>query len=167
MKRKLWLDIDGVMRDLSLVLPVYPRTWIEKINGETFMEYFDNRLDLLFDAPQTEYFPIICEFVKKKECANIITCQPDNWKPYTLRWLDFNFGLYDIKEYFIRYVDRIDDKVFYIKDNEILLEDYPFFPKSMKDKTILIDRPYNQNTKNYIVRVKTPQQLRNILQLLC
>lgn len=165
MKRKLWLDVDGVLRDLSFaMIGKDPDSWIDKIGNETFNEYIDNRMNILLDAPPTIYFPVICEFLRKTRDANVITCQPINWIPNTLKWLDKSFKEYGINKYNINVVSKIPEKEKYISNKEILLEDYPFFTKRMKSRTILIDKPYNKESNNYIIRVYSPVQLRQVLE---
>jgi hypothetical protein len=161
MRKKLYLDIDGVLRDLNvLVQGGDPTEWSTRIGNQTFNEYVNDRLDVLFDSPPTIYFPTICDFIKDHDEVNVLTCQPDNWIPYTMRWIEFHFAEYGIKKYNVTYVPNIEEKENHIKANEIIIEDYPFFTKKMRNKVILVDRLYNQKSVNQLVRVYNPEQLR-------
>lgn len=163
-KKKLWIDIDGVLRDLhALIRGGEPKKWSAKIGKYTFNEYINNKLDILVDAPPTEYFPIICDYVKTMEKINIISCQPCKWIPYTIKWLDTNLNRQGINKYHLTIVSHIEQKEEYINRNELIIEDYPFFSKRMKKKIILIDKPYNQKSSNHLVRVYNTTELQDAL----
>lgn len=165
MKRKIFVDIDGVMRDLDFFLfgNNQPREWIDNIHGETFNEYISKRLNILLDSPPTPYFPVICETLRKCEKINVITHQPVKWVPNTLKWLEKHFGNYEIKNYHTTIVSSMLEKEKYIGSGDIIIEDYPFFSKKMKNKILLIDKKYNQNAENYLMRIYNPEQLRTVL----
>jgi hypothetical protein len=163
MNKKVWFDVDGVMRDLNiLVQGGDPVDYTSKIGKKTYNEYVTNKLDILLNAPPTIYFPVICEYLKTVD-VNIITCQPTKWVPNTLAWLDNHLNVYGISNYHITIVSQPLEKESYVNRNELIVEDYPFFSKKMKNKVLLIDKPYNQCTINYLHRIRTPDELRRIL----
>ncbi len=163
-KKKLWLDIDGVLRDLhALINGGEPKEWSAKVGRYTFNEYVNKRLNILVDAPPTEYFTVICDYVKKIDKVNIISCQPCKWVPYTMEWLNKNLNCNGIKDYHLTIVSHIKQKEEYINRNELIIEDYPFFSKRMSKKIILIDKPYNQKSNNHLVRVYNTVELQEAL----
>lgn len=151
----LYFDLDGVIRSLSTgAIGREPIIWYEKVNGKDIFEIVDADKEILVNSPTTEYYPII----NKLLTVNIISCQPKDWWDYTYRWLD----IYLPQKYKAVFVDRPKEKFNYIKDGDALVEDHPNLPDY--SQIILIDKPYNQDVKNPIVRIKTVKELEEALK---
>ena len=165
MKKNVHFDVDGVLRDLNIpVCGGDPDTWdIDFKEDDSYKRTVDNDLSMLLTAPQTIYFPVICEYLRKCEIVNVITSQPLKWIPNTITWLNTNLGSNGVKKFNIKFVSHIKEKEQYISNNEVLVEDYPHFSKKMSRKIILIDKKYNQEAMNFLVRIKTPEELRKVL----
>jgi len=150
----IYVDIDGVLRDLCGAAGINPIEWDCKIGSEkkSFTHFFSDNLNLLVTAKTTEYFPTILFHHTTKEKITLLSAQLKMWREYTEVWL---------KTHFINFVPETiftSNKLKYLTNKEdILIEDSP----NLSDYTqvILIDRPYNRNIKLPHKRVKTPWQL--------
>ena len=110
MKKLLW-DLDGVIRDLhSMIKDWNPQYWDDPLpTGESIFDYFKKNPNHLTYAEPTEYYKII-----PKEIT-IITCQPEEWRQYTAKWLK----VYCPKANII-YVDKPEDKFIYLKKDDLI-----------------------------------------------
>lgn len=153
MKKLLW-DLDGVIRDLhSMIKDWNPQYWDDPLpTGESIFDYFKKNPNHLTYAEPTEYYKII-----PKEIT-IITCQPEEWRQYTAKWLK----VYCPKANII-YVDKPEDKFVYLKKDDLIIEDYPKF----KDysQVVLIDRSWNQEVENPYKRIFYPEQLKQFIEV--
>lgn len=143
----IFYDLDGVIRDLCT--PIWGRQaheWNEKKDGMGLIEYVYQDLDILREAPPTEYYQTIFA----QPSVRILTCQPIEWRNPTREWLEKYFGAHcDVEAIF---VSAPSEKLARLKPSDVLVEDYPFFEDY--SQIALIDRPYNQN-------VKAPIRIRN------
>lgn len=155
-------DLDGVLRHLSPMVGRgrEPHSWDEPApNGQSFMEFMGDRLNLLAEAPPTEYLDVAKRAFGKR--LTVMTCQPPHWMPFTSLWL---------RDYIpwakVFYVNDIQDKVEVINelsyDDTVIVEDYPRFPPEFYKKVILIDRPYNRGIDSF-ARITSPGQLEWLL----
>lgn len=150
----LIFDLDGVIRSLTIgAIGREPASWGEKINGKDIFEIVDSNKEILVNSPVTEYHKIISQLPE----VNIISCQPKDWWDYTYRWLDKN-----LPQHQSVFVEEPEDKFLFLNDEDILVEDNP----NLKNysQIILIDRPYNQDVKGYITRVKIPEDMGKVIK---
>lgn len=155
---KLYFDCDGVLRDLATAIYGYcPDKWDTKYQGHTVLEYVNKNLDILVNAPPTRYYRTIVRFLKGKR-IHIITMQSDLWRPYTEKWIEEYFDVFDVT-----YVKKIEDKEKLLGPDDLIVEDYPLFPKSMASKLIMIDYPYNREAE-CLVRITSPKQLGEVMR---
>lgn len=147
----IYCDLDGVLRDLCKTANIEPTEWDCKIEGLEFTDYFSEHLHLLKLAVPTEYLDMIKVYREYVSSICILTDQPRKWQPYAIQWLETHFDLMpDI------IFTETKDKLKYLSDNDILIEDYP----KLKDysKVWLIDRTYNRDIR-VPIRIHTPRQL--------
>ena len=152
---KIFFDLDGPIRDLQRA--IFGRnaiTWNEKIDGKNLVDYVEAHKEILFSAPPTPYYNVI----KELPYLNIITCQPESWRPMTLAWIYKYFHPWDTQVYF---VDHAEEKLEMIGDG-ILFEDYPFF--SNYRQIALIEYPYNKHVTGELVRILTADEMRGFLE---
>jgi hypothetical protein len=154
---KYFFDLDGVIRHLVRgVHPDFnPLTYNDPLpNGYDFCKYIDKNLDILATAPVTPYYDVI----RKLPELQIITFQPEKWKPKTIRWIDRHLADQHVS---VHFVNSPAEKMQFLTNGHKLVEDYPFF----KDysKIILIDWPYNQNVAAPFMRISDPNKLAEVI----
>ena len=157
----IYFDLDGTIRNLCQPLfgDKEVSHWRERTaSGETISNYIDRNLHILEDCPPTEYYPVVNAL---PYAPTILTHQRQNWVSYTERWLRKHFDAFHMI-----IVDSIRDKEPYLKSGDWLIDDYPFFSDDITDRLILIDYPYNRESKCKF-RVKTPKELEDVLRLYC
>jgi hypothetical protein len=146
----IYFDIDGVTRDLcSIVFPNDPFVDWDQQNdqGEGFVDIVNKNPSLCKISPPTEYLHVI----KSVSIPHFLTIQPPSWRKYTIEWLDYHVGRYDVQ-----FLDHTENKLNFLQPRDLLVEDYPLFGDY--SQVILIDRLYNRNVI-CARRVKTPIQL--------
>lgn len=155
----IYFDFDGVIRNLVSTIPGTNFTdWDTPIEGKSFIEYFNNNLNLLIEAPPTEYYSIINNYSKD---ITIMTCQAESWKSSYEEWISIYFSnRKDIKTIF---VDNIQDKIQLLQKEDFLIDDYPKF--NDYSQVILIKRIYNRNVKDAFLEISRPEQLQRFLEL--
>ena len=143
----IYWDLDGVLRNLqTMVFGCYPQHWDEKISGHKLCWHVNRNLSWLEEAPTTEYFPVALQY----QPIVIITSQPENWRAYTMRWIERRIRAV------VKFVNKPDEKLKELRNGDYLIDDCPNF--SSFERIILVDRPYNQHVKAKY-RVKTPGEL--------
>jgi len=146
----LW-DLDGVLRDIHGAIDFEPFTWNQyPRHGLTLIECVNLNLDVLAEAKPTEFYPLA-----RGKNITILTCQPINWIPYTKIWIDRY-----LPQSVIKYCQHPLEKLDYLTNGLLLIEDYPLFPDN--SKIIMVDKPYNYEAKGCFARVKTPQELQEL-----
>ena len=152
----IYFDFDGVIRNLTGVIPDLNFTdWDTLIKGEPFIEYFNDNLNLLLEAPPTEYYPVIKAYDKD---IIIITKQDNNWKDAFWQWIMIYFPDREIE---VIFVEHINDKLKYLASDDLLIDDYPKFDDY--SQVILIKRSYNRNVENAFLTINCPEQLQKFL----
>jgi len=156
--KKIYWDLDGVLRDLHKVTFINrPTHWGYTENGLDIFDIIGKDYTLLEKAPPTPF----CKIAIKQPFVNILTHQPSSWILYTENWIKKYFSSIS---YNIIYVETRNQKIEIInKENAYLIEDCPLF--NDYSRIILIDSPYNKNIKAKY-RVKTPKQLEQLLILI-
>ena len=159
MKKTIYFDLDGVLRNLGKsIFGKHPESWGEKKDGKGFIEYVNDNPDYLIKAEPTKYLDVALEEFPRK--ILIMTVQLPKWIDYTEKWLDKYVGK---DRYLVMYVPP-DTKVDIMDEVKgLLVEDHPNL--SSYEKIILIDRPYNRNVKLPMFRVDTKERLRNVIRM--
>ena len=151
---KIYIDIDDVVRDMGTTIiksiGKKPKKWSE---GKVIFKIIKENPELLTQMGITKYFEVIKKYFKK---PYFLSAQVKFWRPFTEIWLQNNFG-----EYNRRYVDNSNEKLKYLKNEDLLIDDSPKFNKF--DQIILIDYLYNQEVKNPYARIKNPEELERLL----
>lgn len=154
MKKKIYFDLDGVLRSLAAVVFGFnPPAWDWEKDNKDLVSIINEDLSLLVSAPKTKYLGV----AEKMDDLTILTCQPDKWKPYTEEWIHNNLPG-DVN---LIYAKSFNEKLKYLKNGEILIEDFPFF--SDYSKIAIIDYPYNQNVVNCLMRIREPGELAGLV----
>lgn len=153
-------DLDGVIRDLHQSVMGFPAerqdNWhCRKMQGVDYCSIVNNDLSLLYEAPPTKYYPVI----KKLHRVNILTCQPESWRPLTAAWIYQHFNFDQVSCVF---VDKTEEKFDHIGSGDILVEDYPLF----KDysRIALIEYPYNKHVTGEFARIRTVEELKVLVE---
>ena len=147
---KIFWDLDGCLRSLTDACTYNPQSWDEPCHGMSLIDWVDQNLDLLVSATPTEYWHLVVE-----KGITILTVQPLHWIPWTELWIKKHLPLADVK-----YCKKPLDKLEYLTNGSLLVEDYPNFPDN--SKIIMIDKVYNHVIQSF-KRVSTPQELEVIL----
>jgi hypothetical protein len=141
-------DIDGVLRELDqLTLGKTLPYWDYKQNGKSFVQLVDENIEICeLASPYQDYLDILNSCFTK---VNILTHQPNNWKPYTEKWLNHYIKI----PYNLYYVNNIKEKEKFLRwPNDYLIDDYPLF--SNYENILLINREWNKN-------VEAPMRIHN------
>ena len=153
----IYFDFDGVIRNLTVTISDLIFTdWDTQIEGKSFLEYFNENLNLLLEASPTEYYLIIKDYQKE---IVVMTHQADNWKDAFWQWMKTYFPERRIE---VIFVEHINDKLGYLNQDDLLIEDYPNFDDY--SQIILIKRPYNRNVENAFMFIDQPEQLQKFLE---
>jgi len=150
----LYWDLDGVLRILgSHVLGYEPENWHDTYNGKTIIEIVNEHPELCMTCPESEYLPIIHE---KLDNITILTNQIDDWIPFTEIWLRHHIKI----PYDVVYTKSSEHKLSFLKNSDILVEDFPGF-KSYNN-IALITRHYNEHL-NVPCRISSLIDLRRLI----
>ena len=148
-------DIDGCIRDLTT--PLYgfdPPEWDFKQNNKGLVKLIYEDLTILETALATKYTKLVALLPE----IHLISCQPKEWQPYTIRWIGANLPVENTSWTF---VSTPEEKLALIADRGCLLvEDYPKF--SSYENIILIHHEYNRGVECKF-RVRTVQDLRMLI----
>lgn len=144
---KIIFDLDGVLRDIiSYLIKRYDikepiEKWYWKHNGEDIYELIKkDGYEALTNAEPTNYLKSI---IKNFDFLEIWTNQPDEWLPYTNKWIDESIRKNIDCEINILNSEQKEELLEY---NDIyLVEDYPNFKNY--ENIILVDRLYNRNVE--------------------
>jgi len=147
----LLVDIDEVVRDLMYYVPGTTKTWDD---GNPIFGIIKKNPELLSIAPVTKYYTTIRDNIPD---ITFLSCQLMFWRKYTDIWLNTHF-----KNFKVIYTSTFKEKINYIRNSVFVIEDYPKFDDY--SSIILIDYLYNRDVKNPYARIKTPNQLKNILR---
>ena len=153
----IYVDIDGVLRDLCGAAGINPTTWNCKIGKEeqSFTDYFTEHTWMLVIARTTEYFEAINFYHRFIDNIVLLSMQPKSWQEYTEIWLSQHFEDVPPIIYTSNKLDYLTHK------DDLLIEDNPNLSDYLK--ILLIDRPYNQEINLPHKRVNSPRQLVNEL----
>ena len=155
----LFIDVDGVLRDLSFAAFERPAcTWQDTdYNGNTLVDIVNKNLNLCLNANPTPYLKVIKDFHKYKGIEMLIlTSQPKTWRVNTELWL----SLY-LEDYSIIYAKTSNEKLGHLKQGDYLIDDSPMFWKF--DQIIMPDYIYNRGV-NPLYRVMNSEELEVILR---
>ncbi len=167
----IYFDIDGVLRALNSITHNNETItkWDQKNeDGENVIEAVNNDKTSLLRAPKTKYCNIILDFIVDNGLKlNLLSAQPNSWRDNTDTWIEDNVVKHS--PYFehvkpdITYVHKPDQKLDIINEKDaVIVEDYPLFDDY--SRIILIDYVYNRAVKKPIKRVRSTEQLVNVLE---
>jgi hypothetical protein len=153
----IFFDLDGVIRNLCGLHCDKTKSWDTKIKGLGVCEYVNQDLEKILKSKPTPYFDVI----NRLQEITIISQQPNHWRSWSDKWIEKYFGN---KKVTIIYTSECGDyKLNFLKSDDILIEDYPFF--SSYKQVILIDYPYNRNvTCSDFMRINNPEQLSRFME---
>lgn len=151
---KIYFDLDGVLRSLSVGIGMVPQTWDDRApNGQGFCEYIDDNLGILLEAPRTKYLPVALSCGR----LEIVTHQPLHWRPNTLEWIKRNLPIPHV----VHFVNSPTEKLKFLEAG-YLVEDYPKFPPAAYRRILLVDYPYNRGIDAF-ARICEPLELKLII----
>jgi hypothetical protein len=167
-------DVDSTIRDIVSqfctkwgVAFQHPPDWQWEYKGKQFHKWLDG--EDMCSSPETEYGNII-----KNLNEDIYYFSATRYRNETEFWLNWNgFMRSDFRRTYL-HCDDISKKVefinrFYIYgDLEYIIDDYPFYDKLLPEdiltkKLLLIDYPFNQEAIYYNKRIKSAQELKEVL----
>ena len=147
---KIYIDVDDVVRGMGSVIINFigkkPKKWSD---GEIIFKIVKENPDILIQMGVTEYFQVIKNIFKE---PTFLSAQIDFWRPYTDIWLQNHFSKYDRI-----FVNNSDEKLKYLKEGDLLIDDSPQFNDF--SQVVLIDKLYNQHIKNPYIRIKNAYEL--------
>lgn len=150
----LYWDLDGVLRILgSYVLGYEPKNWYDTYNGKTIIELVNEHPELCMTCPESEYLSVVHE---KLDNITILTNQLDDWIPFTEIWLRRHIKI----PYDVVYTKSSKHKLDFLKNGDILVEDFPGFQNY--NNIALITRRYNEHL-NVPCRISSLIDLRRLI----
>jgi len=154
---KTYFDLDGVLRDLSgNFLEQSPEVWHWHKDGKDIWDFVNADIEVLANSKPTIYYPLVANLPH----INILTCQPNNWRPPTTEWICRHFT----NNVSVTFVEKPEEKLAILeKENAFIFEDYPQFTDY--SRVYLIDHPYNRAVTGYVKRIKTVQDMAYALGL--
>ena len=158
----LYFDLDGVLRDLGpMVIGHDPISWNEKVNNKDFFQLVEEDKTVLYKAPPTQYLSVILALCDE---INILSSQlSGNWCEFTDIWIDNHVRRY--KSVNVEYVSKPAEKIAFLKNDDILIEDFPFFADY--SKIVVVDHPYNRilsrAEKQPITRISNTDEMKDFL----
>lgn len=156
----IWFDVDGVLRELVLPVMGYYGSkchnyFCSQKGGRDFIRIVDDEPLLLIEASPTKYYRVVRELPE----INILSCQPENWRNFTTKWLKKYFPSNKLA---IEYVYNTPDKLSYIGEGDFLVEDYPFF--QTYERIALVTYPYNKHIEKPYTRIRKVGDLEKFLK---
>lgn len=161
----IYWDLDGVLRSLgTVVLGHETDDWNKKVNGKTFFEIVEDDKTVLYRAPEMCYLPLVLSVCPE---IHILSSQlSGDWHTFTDIWIKEHISKYI--DTTVTYVSKPIEKMDFLKNGDIIVEDYPFFDDY--SKIVLIDHPYNRilpNAKTHpITRITTNEDMIRFLRKL-
>jgi FMN phosphatase YigB (HAD superfamily) len=154
-KEKTWFDLDGVLRNLSgNFLSQSPEVWHWYKRGKDIYHFVNDDLECLAKSKPTKFCPLVATLPH----INILTCQPKDWRQYTLEWIQNNIG----DNVTVTFVEQAKEKLDILAaENGVIFEDYPMFEDY--SRVYLVDYPYNRGVTGYIEKIKTVNDMRLVL----
>lgn len=148
---KLVFDLDGVLRLLyprlwkKYKIP-WPREYIWTYKNKNIYEWVkQDKYKAVRNGIPTQFLSIVKKHIAIPE---IWTYQPEDWRKYTIEWLNMHIGKYNIKFYTTEQKREALD----MDRDIILVEDCPLFTNY--EQIALIDYSYNRDV-NTAYRIKT------------
>lgn len=143
----IYTDLDGILRELHL--PVFgkvPDSWYSLNNNkQNLVDYINQHMMILCNAKKTQFCDkIYGEHFKKYDTLHIISHQHKHWIKYTDIWINNNLKKISNRNLIITtYTNSSNEKLKYLSDNDILIDDSPLF--SDYSKIALIVYKYNEH----------------------
>jgi len=155
--RKVYFDVDGVLRDVNTYFGISDEDWDAKVNGKTIYEIVVSDFSCLENMRPTDFVPIVQKFTKH---PYILSAQIEpEAKEATTKWLYKHF-----KNLYITYVGKgvYKEKEAVMHENDRIFDDHPQFPES--NKLIILGHGYNGHKSGF--RVNTPDEMEAVLEVL-
>lgn len=148
-------DLDGVIRNLYTKATGDNHrecnNWFCYKNDKGILDLIEeNLLENLLDSEPTEFY----DHIKNLPFISIITCQASHWRPLTTQWIYDHFDRDQVK---IQFVRDAHQKLYLLREGDLLVEDYPYFRDYRQ--IVLIDYPYNRLIRHPYLRVEKPEEL--------
>ena len=155
---EIWTDLDGVLRGLDIAaLGKEAEEWGEtNPEGKSTTQIIDEAPELILKAPRLEYCGILHRLPPP---ITILTHQHKGWIPYTEKWVETNLKGLETR---LIYTKSAGEKMRYLKNGILLIEDHPKF--SDYSKVVLVRRKYNKHVEAPY-SVKNPTELIELLGL--
>ena len=156
-KRKVYFDVDGVLRDIVKYLGTTDNEWDVRVNGKSIMDIITADFSCLKKMPDTQFVPVVRAFTQE---PNICSSQIEPLaQKYTTEWLQERF-----RNPQITYVGKgsYSEKEAVLNENDRIFDDHPKFPEN--NKLIVVGHGYNAQKKGF--RVETPDEMEAVLEVL-
>ena len=155
--RKVYFDVDGVLRDVIGYFGVPDDDWDVQVNGKTIFQEIGDDFACLEKMPPTEFVPVIKKFTDSPHVIST-QIQPEA-QTATTKWLSKHF-----KGAQPTYVGEggSQEKNSLLNENDRIFDDHPQFPES--NKLIVLGHGYNEHKSGF--RVNTPDEIEAVLEVL-
>jgi len=154
-KRRVYFDVDGVLRDIVKYFGTSGNSWDEMVNGMTIYEAITKDFSCLDKMEDMQFVPTVQKFSKS---PHILTCQLEpEAKMYTAMWLSRRFALPQVK-----FVNSSAEKATLLNPDDRIFDDHPKFPES--NKLIIVGHLYNNSKPGF--RINTIAELEGALDVL-
>jgi hypothetical protein len=155
--RKVYFDVDGVLRDIVGYFGTPDDDWGVKVDGKTIYEKITEDFSCLEKMPAMDFLKTVKKFT---DTPNIISTQiEDEAREYTKKWLLKYFkgaNMIFVGEGSSKEKDVI------LKANDRIFDDHPKFPSS--NKLIIVGHGYN--AEKHGLRVNDTHEMEAALEVL-
>lgn len=156
-KRKVYFDVDGVLRNITGYFGVPDNDWDIQVDGKTIYDMILADFSCLEKMKSTEYVPVVQKFTKSPYIISTQIEQPA--KVATAKWLADRFALPQAT--FVGEGSSAE-KVKLLAEDDRIFDDHPKFPES--NKLIIVGHGYNRNKPGF--RVNTVAEMEGALDVL-
>jgi hypothetical protein len=153
--RKVYFDVDGVLRDMTSYFGLSDDLWDQKKDGQSVYDLITSDFSSLEKMKPLPYLKTVKAFTR---VPNIMTRQIEPESQYfTGQWLLKYFD-----KFRVIYVEDKNTKINYLRDNDRLFDDHPNFLRT--NKLITVGHGYNKNRPTF--RVESPAEMEAALEVL-
>ena len=155
--RKVYFDVDGVLRDVIGYFGVPDDDWDVKVDDKTIFQEIGKDFACLEKMPPTDFVPVVQKFTKMPYISS--TQIESEAKEATTKWIKNYF-----KNAYLTYVGKggSKEKEAVMNENDRIFDDHPQFPES--NKLIILGHGYNEHKSGF--RVNTPDEMEAVLEVL-
>jgi len=155
--RKVFFDVDGVLRDIVGYFGTSDDSWDVKVDGKTICEKITEDFSVLADMPPMDFVKVVKDFTHTPFIMS--SQQEPEAQKFTNLWLKKYFGAAS-GVYVTEGSYRTKDSL--LKENDRIFDDHPKFPES--NKLIIVSHGYNEHKQG--LRVNTPFEMEAVLEVL-